>query len=84
MSIQPTIATLGAGKGRIWQKKQRIDAEKARVAVGGSHAGPSGAWASQQVIKELEMGDQCENLLRIYPVTSLYEEDANITDIGGV
>ena len=45
-------------------------------------AGPSGV--SQQVIKELEMGDQCENLLRIYPVTSLYEEDAKITDIGGV
>lgn len=83
MSTQPTIATLGAGKGRIWQKKKkRVDAEKAREAVGGSHAGPSGV--SQQVIKELEMGDQCENLLRIYPVTSLYEEDANITDIGGV
>ena len=33
--------------GGIAGEKRRVDAEKARVAVGGSHAGQSGA--SQQV-----------------------------------
>ena len=34
-------------EGGIAGEKRRVDAEKARVAVGGSHAGQSGA--SQQV-----------------------------------